>query len=30
SSLIKEVHGLGGDVAEFVPAAALRGLDGGA
>ena len=30
SSLIKEVHGLGGDVAEFVPAAGLRGLDGGA
>ena len=30
SSLIKEVHGLGGDVAEFVPAAVLRGLDGGA
>lgn len=28
SSLIKEVHGLGGDVAELVPAAVLRGLDG--
>ena len=27
SSLIKEVHGLGGDVAELVPAAVLRGLD---
>lgn len=27
STLIKEVHGLGGDVSEFVPAAVLRGLE---
>ena len=28
SSLIKEVHGLGGDVRDFVPAAVLRRLNG--
>lgn len=30
SSLIKEVHGLGGDVADFVPTAVLRRLEAAA